>query len=96
MAPTLLQPLPPPPPLPSPPPLSPTQMWRSHTTNITAARLGWGGLCAAALIFVDTNHHGTMWTEALHAATLLFFLFDSSACYRVRHETYSQDTSRMR
>jgi hypothetical protein len=34
------------------------QMWRSYTTNTTAARLGWGGLCAASLIFVDTNHHG--------------------------------------
>jgi hypothetical protein len=33
-------------------------MWRSHTTNTTAARLGWGGLCAAAMIFVDTNHEG--------------------------------------
>ncbi len=40
----------------TPPP--PLQMWRSHTTNTTAAWLGWGGLCAAALIFVDTNHHG--------------------------------------
>ena len=36
----------------------PLQMWRSHTTNTTAARLGWGGLCAASLIFVDTNHEG--------------------------------------
>jgi hypothetical protein len=76
---------PPPSPLPPPSfPLSPTQMWRSHTTNITAARLGWGGLCAAALIFVDTNHHGMMWIAALHATALLFFCLTAlPACYHV-------------
>ena len=44
--------------IPPPPCHLPLQMWRSHTTNTTAARLGWGGLCAASLIFVDTNHEG--------------------------------------
>jgi hypothetical protein len=62
------------------------QMWRSYTTNTTAARLGWGGLCAASLIFVDTNHHGELVVIPAAGSLVRVHSFGSRMLLRALHD----------